>query len=437
MSLRSRPLWYEGQLLRPQHLQHLLRWQEALVERRLAAAYPTAWGVHSLRVDPTQLPLGRLGFEAITAVLPDGTPVLAPIEDLPPPGRAIPPEAAGRRVLLAVPARVGDGPEETRYEPRTQPARDTTGTAPLADITVGLPRLSLVLEGEPLDDLVAMPVARIARIDASGAVALDEGFIPPSLRLGAHPAMIGIAREVAAMLAARADALAARVDPARAGADLASTIAFMLLQTLNGAEPVFAEFARQPESPPELLHRELLRLAGQLATFTRTGRRPESLPAWSHAEPAPPLAAVLTAVREAMSSLATETAVSLPLIARGSGTWVSPITDRTLLAGADFVLAVRADIDPERLRATFPGQAKIGPVEAIRDLVNLQLPGIPLRPAPVAPRELPFRTGTVYLALDRNTELWSGLQSSPAFALHVAGEYPGLALEFWAIQRSG
>ncbi len=437
MSLRSRPLWYEGQLLRPQHLQHLLRWQEALVERRLAAANPSAWGVHTLRVDPTQLPLGRLGFEAIAAVLPDGTPVLAPIEDPPPPGRAIPPEAAGRRVLLAVPARAGDGPEAARFEPRTQPARDTTGEALMADITIGLPRLSLVLEGEPLDDLVAMPIARIARIDANGAVALDEAFIPPSLRLGAHPAMTGMAREVAAMLAARADTLAARVDPARAGVDLAGTIAFMLLQALNGAEPVFSEFARQPEAAPELLHRELLRLAGQLATFTRTARRPEALPAWSHAEPGPPLAAVLDAVRQAMSSLATESAVSLPLIARGSGTWVSPITDRALLTGADFVLAVRADIDPERLRATFPGQAKIGPVEAIRDLVNLQLPGIALRPAPVAPRELPFRTGTVYLALDRGSELWPRLQSSPAFALHVAGEYPGLALEFWAIQRGG
>ena len=437
MSLRSRPLWYEGQLLRPQHLQHLLRWGEALVERRLAAADPFAWGVHALRVDPTQLPLGRLGFEAIAAVLPDGTPVLAPIEDPPPPARAVPADAAGRRVMLAVPARTGDGPETTRFEPRTQPARDTTGEAPLADITIGLPRLTLVLEGEPLDDLIAMPIARIARIEANGTVVLDEGFIPPSLRLGAHPALAGVPREVAAMLAARAEALAARVDPSRAGADLASTIAFVLLQALNGAEPVFAQLAAEPDAPPALLHRELLRLAGQLATFTRTTRRPEKLPPWSHAEPGPPLVAALAAVRDAMSSLATESAVSLPLIARGPGIWVSPITDRTLLAGADFILAARADIDPERLRATFPGQAKLGPVEAIRDLVNLQLPGIGLHPAPVAPRELPFRTGTVYLELDRASDLWGRLPGSAAFALHVAGDFPGLVLEFWAIRRGG
>jgi type VI secretion system protein ImpJ len=138
-----------------------------------------------------------------------------------------------------------------------------------------------------------------------------------------------------------------------------------------------------------------------------------------------------------MSSLATESAVSLPLVARGPGIWVSPITDRGLLAGADFVLAARADIDPERLRATFPGQAKLGPVEAIRDLVNLQLPGIGLHPSPVAPRELPFRTGTVYLALDRGSDLWPRLQGSAAFALHVAGDFPGLGLEFWAIRRGG
>mgnify|MGYP002621678072 CR=1 FL=1 len=437
MSLRSRPLWYEGQLLRPQHLQHLLRWQEGLLERRLEAISPFAWGIHSLRLDPTLLPLGKVGFEALRGVLPDGTPVFAPLEDPLPEPRAIPPEAAGRRILLAVPARTGDGPEIARFEPRSQPARDTTGEAPVADITIGLPRLSLVIEGEPADDLVTMPVARIAHVEASGTVVLDEGFVPPALRLGAHPLLQAFAREVAAMLAARADALAARVDPSRAGADVAGMVAFSLLQTMNAAEPVFAQLARQPEAPPELLHREALRLAGALATYARSGRRPDTLPDWNHAEPGPPLAAALAAIRNAMSSLATESAVSLPLVERAPGVWVSPITDRALLQGAAFVLAARADTDPERLRIALPAQAKMGPVEVIRDLVNLQLPGIPLRPMPVAPRELPFRSGTVYLELDRSSDLWPRLAASPAFALHIGGEFPGLALEFWAIRQGG
>jgi type VI secretion system protein ImpJ len=139
-------------------------------------------------------------------------------------------------------------------------------------------------------------------------------------------------------------------------------------------------------------------------------------------------------IRVALASLATESAVSLSLVERAPGVWVSPISDRALLQGASFVLAVRADMDPERLRVAVPSQAKIGPVEMIRDLVNLQLPGIALRPMPVAPREVPFRTGTVYLDLDRKSELWPRLGSSAAFALHLGAEFPGLALEFWAIR---
>ena len=442
MSLRARPLWFEGQLIRPQHLQQLTRWTEALVDQRIAADSRQAWGVHTVRIDPSQLSLGRVGLLGLLTVLPDGTPVHAPEwDDLPGP-RAIPPGTVGKLVKLAVPASAGDrtelGGEQDaaagRYTARSQPARDTTGNAPSADLPVGLPTLRLLIEGEKEDDLVTMPLARVLQVDTAGAVVLDAAYVPPSLRLGANPAFGAFAREVQGMIAARADALASRVDPSRTSTDVIGMLDIALLQLLNTHEPIFAQFARQAEARPEALHQEALRLAGALATFTRVTRRPGPLPDWRHEEPWPPFAGLLTAIREALSQLVTESAVALPLVPRGPGTWVSAIADRALLSGASFVLTARADIDPERLRAGFPPQAKIGPAEVIRELVNLQLPGIGLRPMPVAPRELPFRTGTVYLELDRSGDLWRQMQTSSAFVVHVGGDYPGLALEFWAIR---
>jgi type VI secretion system protein ImpJ len=409
-----------------------------------AAADALDGGVHSLRIDPSQLALGRVALMDVVAVLPDGTPVQAPAwDDLPAP-RGIPPETVGRLVKLAVPARAGDGAEVQQTEPsraggryvaRSQPARDTTGNAPAADLPVGMPALRLLLEGEPEDDLVCLPVARVAQVDPSGAVTLDASYVPASIRLGANPAFSAFAREIQGMVAARADALAARVDPSRTSTDVVGMLDIALLQLLNTHEPIFAQFARQPEARPEALHTESLRLAGALATFTRANRRPAPLPDWRHEEPWPPLAGLLGAIREALSQLVTESAVSLPLVPRGPGTWVSAIADRALLSAATFVLTARANIDAERLRAAFPPQAKVGPAEVIRDLVNLQLPGIGLRPMPVAPRELPFRTGTVYLELDRSGDLWRRMQTSSAFVVHVGGDYPGLALEFWAIRQ--
>ncbi len=89
----------------------------------------------------------------------------------------------------------------------------------------------------------------------------------------------------------------------------------------------------------------------------------------------------------------------------------------------------------EALRSRFPTQVKIGPVERIRDLVTLQLPGVILHPLPVAPRQIPFHTGASYFELEtRNSDLWRQLEKSGGVAMHIAGEFPGLELAFWAIR---
>jgi type VI secretion system protein ImpJ len=98
---------------------------------------------------------------------------------------------------------------------------------------------------------------------------------------------------------------------------------------------------------------------------------------------------------------------------------VAVVPDRELLRSATFVLAVNAHMPPEALRGGFPAQVKIGSVEKIRDLVNLQLPGIGLRPLPVAPRQLPFYAGYTYFELDKAGEYWKLLSNSVGFAMHI------------------
>jgi type VI secretion system protein ImpJ len=52
----------------------------------------------------------------------------------------------------------------------------------------------------------------------------------------------------------------------------------------------------------------------------------------------------------------------------------------------------------------------------------------------VAPRQSPYHAGFTYFELDRSGELWRALKSAGAIALHQSGEFPGLALELWAIR---
>ena len=110
------------------------------------------------------------------------------------------------------------------------------------------------------------------------------------------------------------------------------------------------------------------------------------------------------------------------------------IANKDLIKTATFVLAVGAEMPGEQVRKLFPAQVKIGPVEKIRDLVNLHLPGVGLRPLPVAPRQIPYHAGNNYFELDTSSEFWRGLEHSGGVALHIAGDFPGLKLEFWAIR---
>ena len=126
--------------------------------------------------------------------------------------------------------------------------------------------------------------------------------------------------------------------------------------------------------------------------------------------------------------------MSIPIEPKKYGLSLATVADRTLFSTAVFVLAVRADVPAEELRQLFPTQLKIARADKIAEFVNLQLPGIALRPIPVAPRQLPYHAGFVYFELDQASEFWGQLQTTGAIGLHVGGEFPGLKLEFWAIR---
>ena len=223
------------------------------------------------------------------------------------------------------------------------------------------------------------------------------------------------------------------VDPARA--DGVSTMAdFLLLQLVNRFEPLFAHLSNIRPLHPETVYAHALQLAGELSTFGAE-RRPPAFPAYDHQALDTCFGPLLRYVRTALSIVTERSATRLPLEARKYGVHISVIADPRLLREARFVLAARARVDSADLVQAFPAQTKIGPVELIRNLVNLQLPGIGLRALPVAPREIPYHGDTAYFELDKRSELWAKLSESASFAFHVAGEFPGLAMEFWAIRE--
>jgi len=208
-----------------------------------------------------------------------------------------------------------------------------------------------------------------------------------------------------------------------------------MLQALNRADPLFRQHAESPHVHPELLHRDCLQLAGDLATFVSDTRLAPEYPLYRHDDLRGSFAPLLEDLRRMLSVVLERNALQIDLTERTHGVRTAVVPDADLLRSASFVIAVNAQVSAEQLRQRFPAQSKLGPVDRIRDLVNLQLPGIGLRALPVAPRQLPFHAGFHYFELDRGGELWKQLERSGSLALHVAGDFPGLELELWAIRQ--
>ena len=187
-------------------------------------------------------------------------------------------------------------------------------------------------------------------------------------------------------------------------------------------------------SNPLALYQLMVSMLGELATFTSKEKRPPEFPPYIHQDLTPVFGNLAVIMNQTLSVVLEQTAQALPLEQAKFGILVSPLTDKTLLEYAQFVLAVSADLPAEDIRKHLPARLKIGPVEHIRELVNNQLPGIAVTGLPVAPRQVPYHAGYHYFQLDKTSIYWQRLANSGALALHLSGNYPGLKLELWAIK---
>ncbi|HEV2701599.1 MAG TPA: type VI secretion system baseplate subunit TssK [Steroidobacteraceae bacterium] len=443
MTTNSKVVWSEGLFLRPQHFQQQERYFERYVEARSLGLHSNGWGFLELEIERDLLAIGKLALRRARGVFPDGTPFTMPEDDPLPmpfePGIELRDEV----VCLAVPIRRsgatetdrGERPDTlARYAVRVENARDViAGSEGDAAIEVAPLRTRLMPISQPSEGYARIPVAQISERRADGQIVLDDRFIPTALAARAAPRLAAFLSELQGLLHQRGEALAQRA-VATGRAASAEIADFLLLQAVNRYEPLITHLAAAGSVHPEDAYSVLVQIAGELATLTTQSRRPTALPVYRHEDLRQSYEPLFGALRAVFSATLDASAISIPVEQKKFGVSVAVVADKTLFGAAEFVLAVRAEIAAEDLRRMFPMQTKIGPVEKIRDLVNLQLPGIGLRALPVAPRQIPYHSGFAYFALDQHSELWGQLRGSGGVAFHVTGTFPGMALEFWAVR---
>jgi type VI secretion system protein ImpJ len=248
------------------------------------------------------------------------------------------------------------------------------------------------------------------------------------------PKLSGFLTELVGLLHHRGESIAGRLADTQRGGT-AEITDYMMLQMINRLEPLAAHLSTLQSLHPLDLYTEIVQMVGEFSTFVTDTKRPPAFSAYLHGNLQQTFTPVIASLRECLTMVYEQTAVSLPLLEKKYGIHVAQITDRSLLNSASFVLAVRAQMPENILRNQFPQTVKVGPVERIRQLVNAAMPGIPLKPLPVAPRQIPYHAGYCYFELERNNEFWKELNNSGGFAFHIGATFPDLELEFWSIRQ--
>ena len=445
MSWNSKVIWSEGMLLQPQHLQQHDRYLHTAFESRVAGLHPYPWGISNFKIDEQLLAQGKLALLACDAVLPDGTSLNLPADDDLPLPLNIPEDARDVVVMLALPTRrpgiaevvtekEADYSSFARHRSAEYEVRDSNGLDNTALMHVGKLRLRLALESEVVNAYTSVGIARVLERRADNQIVLDPDYCSPCMNYRAVRRLAGFADELLGLLHQRGLALASRLSqPGTSGA--AEIADFLLLQLINRNKPLFAHLVSMTGLHPEELYRAMLQLAGELATFSRSDKRCIDFPVYRHDKLRETFFPLMDELRQSLSIVTDAHAVPILMEERQFGIRVAVVPDPELIRSATFVLAVNAQIPAENIRSEFPSKVKIGSVDKIRDLVNLQLPGIALRPLPVAPRQLPFHAGFTYFELEKSGEYWQPMLKSGAFAMQVPNEFPGLQMEFWAIRK--
>jgi len=303
-----------------------------------------------------------------------------------------------------------------------------------AEMKLGQINLRLMLDDDPRAGFCSVAVARIIERRSTGQLLLDESFIPPALECRAFARLHDFAIEARNLVRHRADTLAARLNQSQQKG-VGEIGDFMMLQVANRYDPWLTHLGERESLHPEALYTVLVQAAGEFATFSdRRKRRARVQGVYRHEDLKNTFEPLMFDIRELLTEVINPNAVPIPLQERAAGLYTGMVPDPELLRNAQFVLAVNADKPGEFVRSRFPSQVKIGPPDKIRDLVRLHLPAIAVEPLPMAPPRMPYYAGFTYFQLDRSGDLWKQLDVTKVIALHIAGDFPGLQLELWALK---
>ncbi|MEM7199377.1 MAG: type VI secretion system baseplate subunit TssK [Planctomycetota bacterium] len=464
MVYEQKVLWSEGMFLIPHHFQQWDRYHDNLLHQRLRALQPLGFGVTEMDIDRDATGRGELVVSRLRGVLPDGTYIDVPTLD------PIPESAAIRQwfkaemktldVYIAVPrhrqgGRIYElseriGPTLARYTASTVNLRDETTGEDERPVQTARKNVRVVFEGEPMEDLEKIQIARLVRTD-TGGYALAEACVPPLLDVSASPYVIGILRGVLERLVNKSRSLFESRGQAVGGT---ATItagdagAFWMLHTVNGYVPPLQHFydranaARQNPSlggvHPQVLYLEIARLIGELCTFRKDGTGPTETPKYDHDDLGRTFRELEAAVQSGLASSISTKSRTIPLEKRavplhGHHAFDATGLDDATLQEAVLYLSVASSAPHSVITQEFPTKARVTSTDRLEDVVRYFLDGLPIHYVPTPPDEVPRTVGRHLFALEKKEPEWVHIRESRTIGIGVPTEFEDLRVDLLAV----
>ncbi|MDR0218552.1 MAG: type VI secretion system baseplate subunit TssK [Enterobacteriaceae bacterium] len=442
MNRAEKVIWTEGMFLRPHHFQQAECYLEAYARDWGKAGLPYYWGFLALELNQELLNQGKVMLSSASGIFPDGTPFSFHGAHAPPPLQ-LTENQVGVNVVLALP-HFWRGREEVIFsEKQDSLARFVSFDAEVNDFNAmsvgsaalqfGRMRLRLMLESDLTPEWTALKVVHVINRASDNKVYLDQQFIPPLLNCYASPQVTGFVTDIQGLLEQRRAQISQRLlQPGRHNDS--EIMDFLLLSLMNRYSGQVNHTRNLSLLHPERLFSEWLQFATELATFSKNRIPDANMPFYDHDNLTLSFNQLMLQLRQGLSVIIEEHAIQLPLTAYSHGLNIATLPNASMVNTFSFILAAHADVTNDTLTNRFPAQMKIAPVDRIRELVQLQLPGISLRSLPAVPRQIPWHSGYIYFELEKDGELWKQMEKSGGFALHLAGDFPGLMMEFWAVR---
>jgi len=436
MKFLSRVVWSEGMHLGPHHFQTQSRYFEDTLWFLNANLRQNAWGFLHLSLDSEAIRNGLAILTFASGILPDGLIFDLPDCD-PPPAPAnlndlFTPTDSELTLSLAIAPRHDQGldcdltgGDSTRYGAVERSLRDET--IGQDENTVAFARKNLVLcsqaEAEATPGTVSFPIARILR-DGNGGFALDPGFIPPCLRIGASEGLVLLLHRLVEALeekiatVQRGKRKAGGLELGTSALDVAN---YWFLHALCSSVPALRNHLANRRSHPEEVYRDLARLAGSLCTFALESTA-DQIPRYSHLDLASTFRQLDALIRRHLEIVVPSNTVTLAFQKAGNYIFTAAVNDERCLRRARWIFGVRSSLADSALLRQVPALVKICSAEGVSKLVQRALPGMELLHLNVPPPAISAQADMHYFSISAAGACWQHILQTKQVGVYVPGE---------------